>query len=213
VKITSRLVAGASVLTLALTLAACSSPQDRAERTGTGTTTQQPAGTQTNGSPGAVGVDLTHHDADTMFAQMMIVHHEGAIEMADLAVERAASGEIRTLAEGISAAQGPEIEHMTSWLDAWGEDITPTDGIEGHGGMEMDGMNQEGAMVDLEALSGTEFDRRFLELMIAHHQGAVEMAQTQLAEGQNPQALELAQQIIDDQQTEISEMEGLLANL
>ena len=206
-KITSRLAAGASALALALTLAACGSPQDQADPTGPDTVTQDPGGTQTSGPAGEV--DQTHNAADTMFAQMMIVHHEGAIEMADLAVNRAASEEVRTLAEGISAAQGPEIEQMTSWLEAWGESTTPMDDMEGHGGMDMDGMSQEEAMAELEGLSGTEFDRRFLELMIAHHEGAVTMAEDELADGQNPQARELAQKIIDDQQAEIAEMEQL----
>ncbi len=206
---------GAAVA-LALTLAACGGTTedvDPAQTPGAATsetTTSAPGTTTSDGQ-----VDQAHNDADTMFAQMMIVHHEGAIEMADLAVEKAASEEVRTLAEGISAAQGPEIEQMTSWLETWGEDTMPMDGMDhtDHGGMDMEGMSQEEAMAELEGLSGTEFDRRFLELMIAHHQGAVEMAQTQLDDGENPQALELAQQIIDDQQAEISEMEDMLATL
>lgn len=212
-KITSRLAAGASAFALALTLAACGSPQDQADQSGTGTATQEPTGTQTSGSAGQGEVDETHSDADTMFAQMMIVHHEGAIEMADLAVERAGAQEVRSLAEGISAAQGPEIEQMTAWLEAWGEPTTPSEDMAGHGGMDMDGMSQEEAMTELEGLSGAEFDRRFLELMIAHHEGAVTMAEDQLADGQNPQARELAQKIIDDQQAEIAEMEQLLQGL
>ncbi|WP_425554619.1 DUF305 domain-containing protein [Georgenia daeguensis] len=160
-------------------------------------------------------METAHNAADTEFAQMMIVHHEGAIEMADLAVEKADSEDVRSLAEGISAAQGPEIEEMTSWLEAWGEETSPMGGMEGmdHGGMEMEGMSQEEAMQHLEGLSGTEFDRSFLEMMIAHHQGAVTMAQTELEEGENPQALELAEKIIADQEAEISEMEQMLAAL
>ncbi len=82
-----------------------------------------------------------------------------------------------------------------------------------HGGMDMEGMSQEEAMAELESLSGAEFDQRFLELMIAHHRGAVDMAQEELDGGENPQALELAQTIIDDQQAEITEMEQLLETL
>ena len=143
---------------------------------------------------------------------MMIVHHEGAIEMADLAVERAASEEVRSLAEGISAAQGPEIEKMTSWLEAWGEGTMSMGGMD-HGGMDMDGMNQEEAMAELAGLSGVEFDRRFLELMIAHHEGAVEMAQTELEDGQNTEALALSEQIVADQEAEIAEMQQLLSTI
>ncbi|MDD9208082.1 DUF305 domain-containing protein, partial [Georgenia sp. 10Sc9-8] len=173
----------------------------------------------TTDSTGQTEVDEAHNDADTMFAQMMIVHHEGAIEMADLAIEQAATEEVRTLAEGISVAQGPEIEEMTAWLQAWGEDTAPMDdGGMDHGGMDMEGMDMEGmdqgeAMTELKALSGAEFDRRFLELMIAHHQGAVTMAETELDQGENPQALDLAQRIIDDQTTEIALMEEMLQDL
>ncbi|XSS41935.1 DUF305 domain-containing protein [Propionibacteriaceae bacterium Y1685] len=211
-----KLPAVGAAVALALTLAACggtTEDADPAQTPGAATSETTTSAPETTASEGQI--DQAHNDADTMFAQMMIVHHEGAIEMADLAVEKASSQEIRTLAENISAAQGPEIEQMTSWLEAWGEDTMPSGGMDhsGHGGMDMEGMSQEEAMAELDGLSGTEFDRRFLELMIAHHQGAVEMAQTQLDDGENPQALELAQQIIDDQQAEISEMEDMLGNL
>lgn len=213
----NRVTTATGAVALALTLAAC------------GGGTEEPAGpaaepTATTGestaaaSPGSSAdgeVDAAHNDADTMFAQMMIVHHEGAVEMADLAVEKAGSEEVRTLAEGISAAQGPEIEQMTSWLEAWGEDAATAGGTGHmeHGGMDMEGMSQEEAMGELEGLSGADFDRRFLELMIAHHQGAVEMSETELSDGENPQALELAQKIIDDQEAEIAEMEQMLESL
>ena len=156
-----------------------------------------------------------HNEADTAFAQMMIVHHQGAIEMADLAAQQAQSADVQALAERISAAQGPEIETMSGWLSAWGEDPMPADsdmpGMD-HSGMDMDGRSQEEVMAELRGLSGADFDRQFLASMIAHHQGAIEMAQTQLADGRDPQAIELAQKIIADQEAEIEEMQGLLAS-
>jgi len=76
----------------------------------------------------------------------------------------------------------------------------------------MDGRSQEEVMAELRGLSGADFDRQFLTSMIAHHQGAIEMAQTQLADGRDPQAIELAQKIIADQEAEIEEMQGLLAS-
>lgn len=159
-------------------------------------------------------VSEQHNDADTTFAQMMIVHHEGAIEMAELATERAENPDVVALAERIAQAQGPEIEEMTTWLNAWGEDVEPMD----HGGMDMNGMDmngmsQEEMMTHLEGLSGEEFDAAFLEGMIAHHEGAVEMAETELADGENPEALALAEKIIADQEAEITEMEELLSQL
>lgn len=195
----------AATVVLALSLVACG-----AEDTNPGGAAQDGEGT--TASAGAE-MDQAHNDADTEFAQLMIVHHGGAIEMADLAVEKAESQQVRNLAGRISAAQGPEIDQMTSWLEGWGES-TLMAGHEGmdHGGMEMDGMSQEEAMSHLQGLTGAEFDRRFLELMIAHHQGAVEMAETQVEDGQNPQALQLAQAIVDDQRAEIAEMEQMLEN-
>lgn len=159
-------------------------------------------------------VSEQHNDADTTFAQMMIVHHEGAIEMAELATERAENPDVVALAERIAQAQGPEIEEMTTWLNAWGEDVEPMD----HGGMDMNGMDmngmsQEEMMTHLEGLSGEEFDAAFLEGMIAHHEGAVEMAETELADGENPEELALAEKIIADQEAEITEMEELLSQL
>lgn len=202
----TRLAAVAGGIALTLALAACGDGgQTTPEEPAAGTAAEETTGSATE-------AEDVHNDADTMFAQMMIVHHEGAIEMADLAVEKADSEEVRSLAERISAAQGPEIEKMTSWLETWGEETSPTGGMEGmdHGDMDMEGMSQEEAMAELESLSGTEFDQRFLELMIAHHRGAVDMAQEELDGGENPQALDLAQKIIDDQEREIAEMEQLL---
>lgn len=184
---------------LALTLAGCASSAEP------GT----PRVTITASAPAAT----THNAADTEFAQMMIVHHEGAVEMADLVVTRAATEQVRTLGQRISAAQGPEIATMESWLAAWGEDLPDAaeHGAMDHAGMDMNGMDQGEAMAALDALDGEAFDRLFLELMIDHHRGAVEMSTIQVAEGENTGAIELARDIIAAQQSEIAEMEELLA--
>ena len=164
----------------------------------------------TSGTTDAQASDA-HNDADTEFAQMMIVHHEGAIEMADLATDKAEDPEVVELAERIAQAQGPEIAAMTAWLEAWGEEVSPSEhGGMGHGGMDMDGMSQEEMMAQLDGLSGADFDRAFLEGMIAHHEGAVEMAEAQLQGGENAEALALAEKIIADQEAEIAEMREML---
>jgi uncharacterized protein (DUF305 family) len=182
------------------------------------------ADTGTDDSPPSTtaAAQTSHNSMDTQFAQQMIVHHEGAVEMAQLAQENAVTPEVQDLAGQIEAAQGPEVELMQSWLQEWGE---PTEaegdvgGMEGmdHGdmgsAMEMDGMSQEEAMADLGSVSGAEFDRRFLELMIEHHRGAVMMAQAALADGQDPKAQELAEQVVADQEAEIERMEQLLEDL
>jgi uncharacterized protein (DUF305 family) len=161
------------------------------------------------------GVSAEHNDADLRFAQMMIPHHEQALEMAQLAAGRASAQPVKDLAEQIRAAQDPEIATLNGFLQAWG--APATGGMAGmdHGGMAhggtspMNGMMTAEQMDQLEAASGAEFDRMFLEMMIAHHEGAVADARTELAEGANPQAKELAQKIVDGQTAEITQMRQL----
>ena len=151
------------------------------------------------------------NDADTMFATMMIPHHEQAIEMSDMVLEKDdIDGDVRKLAEEIKDAQGPEIEQLQEWLDDWGVELDgETSGHEGHG----DGMMSDEDMAALESASGQEASRLFLEQMIAHHEGAVEMAQTEVAEGQNADAVILAQQIVNAQTDEIQQMHDLLDSI
>ena len=157
------------------------------------------------------------NDADVTFAQQMIPHHEQAIEMAQMAQGRASSGEVLELAADIEAAQGPEIDTLQSWLEGWGEDV-PSGEMDGmdHGDMgddsggSMSGMMDEDEMNDLMAASGTDWDRMFLEMMIEHHEGAVEMAQVEVDQGESPDAVAMATKIIRDQQSEITQMQQLL---
>lgn len=156
-----------------------------------------------------------HNQADTTFAQMMVVHHEGALEMAGLATTKADTAEVRDLAGRIEAAQGPEIEQMRGWLEQWDEPAPEDSDMGGmdHGGMDMGGLDQQAAMDELDTLDGAAFDRRFLELMIEHHKGALTMAQTEVANGRNEAATSLARTIITAQEKEIAEMEALLEQL
>jgi len=159
--------------------------------------------------PSAQGTAI--NDADVMFASMMIVHHEQAIEMSDIVL--AADGvdpAVTALAQQIKTAQGPEIEQLEGWLDDWGvsEDDRDAGGMD-HG----DGMMSEDDLAALQAADGPEASRLFLEQMIVHHEGAVEMAQTQIDDGSDPQAIELAETIVDAQTDEIQEMKDLLAAL
>ncbi|MBG0823295.1 DUF305 domain-containing protein [Planomonospora sp. ID91781] len=150
------------------------------------------------------------NDDDVMFAQMMIPHHEQAVEMAKLAETRAADPEIKELAAKIQAAQDPEIAAMTGWLTAWGKATMP----EGeHGGHGMPGMMTEEDMVKLQQAKGAAFDRMFAELMIAHHKGAIEMAKTEQERGVNPAARQLAATIETAQQAEIEQMNKILERL
>ena len=148
------------------------------------------------------------NDADVAFAQQMIAHHGQAIEMAELAPDRAESQEVKALAAQIKAAQAPEIERMTGWLQEWGEPVEG--GMERHGGDGMQGMMSEEQMASLEAASGAQFDELFLTQMREHHVGAVTMAEEELETGESPEAKELAQTIIDTQEAEIVEIDRLL---
>lgn len=163
-----------------------------------------------------------HNEADVAFAQGMIPHHTQALEMSRLAPERAQSEQVKELARQIETAQGPEIDMLTVWLRSWGVEAPhggthgmdygnmPDEGMSGmdHGGMR--GMMTPEDMQRLQQAEGAEFDRAFLTMMIEHHEGAVDMARTELEQGQFPEAKKMAQQIIDSQRAEIDTMRKLL---
>ncbi|WP_191842676.1 DUF305 domain-containing protein [Catellatospora chokoriensis] len=186
----------AALATAVLALAGCSSSGQH----GTSGHTGAPAPSVSAGS--------THNDADITFAQGMIPHHQQAVRMAELAATRAVDPQVAQLATQIKTAQGPEIELMTGWLTAWGQ---PT-AMPGHdmGNMAaMPGMMTDEQMAALEAMSGAAFDREFVAMMIAHHQGAVTMAKTEQAEGSDPAAKELAAKIEKDQTAEIAMLQQI----
>jgi uncharacterized protein (DUF305 family) len=182
---------GALVLSLALTLSACGG-------------SAAPAGEAPTSASADAGAQ--HNDADVGFAQAMVPHHQQAIEMAEVALERAQDAEVRALAEQIRATHDPQLTTLTGFLESWG--ATPADdgmaGMEDHSGMS--GMMGQGDMEALAGASGAAFDSMFLEMMIAHHEGAVADAQRAVAEGANTQVKELAAQIVSDQTAEIEQI-------
>ena len=198
----------AAAITLAAALAGCAS-DDTA--TGTSSPPASSAGAPAAGS--AIG-----SDADIAFAQLMIPQHQHAIEMAALAAANATSPEVKALAVQIEAYQDPDIQTMTQWLTTWGAHTamaTPSDGGMYHGGMDMGGMTEAGMMSaeDMAALAqatGADFDTMWLQMMIAHHQGAITMAQQVQTTTQHPEVQALAQSIIDSQTAEITTMRQLL---
>jgi uncharacterized protein (DUF305 family) len=180
-----------------LTLAACGG-------SGNTTTSDTSTGIPSHSTSGAT----MHNKADIRFAQAMIPHHKQAVDMAKLATGRASDPRVKDLAARVEAAQVPEVMKMTGWLDTWGaqmpDDMTAMDG--------MPGMMSTADIHALTAATGTAFDKRFLTLMIAHHTGALTMAQGELTEGSDPAAKALAQSITDGQTTEINEMTALLGS-
>ena len=156
------------------------------------------------------------NDSDVMFAQMMIPHHQQAVEMADLAATRANDPELKSLAAQIKAAQAPEMSTMTGWLTAWGRPTAPPSASGGHdhgGSSSMPGMMSAQDMDTLTSATGVDFDRKFAEMMIGHHNGAIEMAKTEQSSGSNPQAKELAAQIEKSQTAEVKQLQSILDRL
>ncbi|WP_394326769.1 DUF305 domain-containing protein [Thermobifida halotolerans] len=151
------------------------------------------------------------NSADVMFAQMMIPHHRQAVEMARLAEDRAGA-DVKELAARIEAAQDPEIEQMNALLESWGQQSVNGMDDMPHMDHGMPGMMTDEQMAELENLEGDAFDTMFLEMMVAHHEGAVEMAEQELADGVNPEARQLAQAITDAQEAEIEQMNALLGD-
>jgi uncharacterized protein (DUF305 family) len=160
----------------------------------------------------AVGAAASLNVADVEFAQGMIAHHEQAIEMAEIALDpnTQAGPAVVALAERIKAAQDPEVTLMTGWLTSAGMS-TMMDEAGGHSMSDMEGMMSVEDMDSMAAMTGGEFDTVWLEMMIAHHEGAISQSETVKSKGSNPDVLSLADAIIVAQQAEITEMRGLLA--
>lgn len=151
--------------------------------------------------------------ADARFAMMMIPHHEQAVEMSDMLLAKDDIDErVTSLAERIKAAQGPEIEQMEEWLDAEGIGMGDMEDM-GMDGMGHSGMMSEGAMQALEAAEGEDAARLFLEQMIVHHEGAIEMSEDLLEDGEDTEMRALAESIVESQTAEIAEMQALLQEI
>lgn len=147
-----------------------------------------------------------YNGVDVWFVRMMIPHHEQAVELAALAPDRAASPQLRALAERISVAQPAEIAVLRAWLRARGL----AEATDDHARAAMPGMQLPSAIRALAASTGDAFDRRFVEMMSDHHQGAVEMATTTLTGGLDERVQQLANAIAVEQSVEITRMRELV---
>lgn len=169
-------------------------------------------------------------DTDVDFATAMIPHHAQALAMVDLTRGRELSPPVQKLTEDIQAAQGPEIETMVDWLTGWDQPVPETmrdhvnaedpDGMGAHDMKDMAGetesdmpeMMTDEKLADLDAVPGQEFEDMWLEMMIEHHEGAIEMAKDEQAEGVFQPAVDLAESIETSQQAEIDHMRELLGS-
>lgn len=196
---------GTLTLGLALTLTACGNDEPTND-----------AGTQVS--------ETDHNDADVEFATDMIQHHAQALSMVDLTVDRTLDPEVQQLADDIREAQGPEIETMSDWLQDWDEEIPATMRDHSNAGHDMEGMGDSMDGLDsdmpgmmsgddfdeLENVPDSEFQTMWLEMMVEHHEGAVEMAQEEQDNGQYKPAVDLAGAVVETQTTEIDTMKTLL---
>ncbi|MEE3236328.1 MAG: DUF305 domain-containing protein [Pseudomonadota bacterium] len=180
------------------------------------------------GAPGQDGRDLSAEEAieiagnsyspdDVKFMQDMIPHHNQAVQMAELVSDRTNNQELRDVAGRIDASQVDEIEFMDGWLSDRGEVVPETTA---HSAMHMShvmaGMASPDDMARLAELEGTEFDRLFLTLMIAHHEGAVTMVEELLEQpgsAYDPVLFQFVNDVTNDQSQEIERMNAMLASL
>ncbi|CAA0124749.1 Uncharacterised protein [Mycolicibacterium vanbaalenii] len=207
--IPTRLSAAFAAVLAAFLLAACGGSADSA---GDGAGPEIPETPVITGEPAGYNAD------DVSFATNMVTHHKQAIDLSKLVPERSENPELAALANQIAAVQQPEINIMNVFLVQWNENPeaasdTGEDGsAEGHAGhgQPMQGMVDDATMTKLESLRGTEFDRLWLESMISHHQGAVEMAKAEIAHGKNVDAIAMAKTMVATQEAEIVQMKQML---
>lgn len=194
-------------LTLAVTLAACGD-------------NEPDGGSQANGQSSAT----EHNDADVAFASDMLQHHAQALSMVDLTRGRPLDPEVEQLAEQIRDAQAPEIETFSEWLTGWDEAVPETmrdhvnadqdgaDSGDSMAGMDstMPGMMSADDMTALGDATDAEFQTMWLQMMIDHHTGALDMATSETEDGRYRPAIDLANDIIASQTQEIDTMKGLV---
>ncbi|KFF59333.1 hypothetical protein JF66_12070 [Cryobacterium sp. MLB-32] len=161
------------------------------------------------------------NDADVLFAQLMIPHHEQAVEMSDdLLAKEGVDSRVTDIATAIKAAQQPEIDQMQGWLTQWGAEETDPSGMGGMGDMGdggmgngSNGMMSDDDMMALRDSSAADAGALFLRQMIMHHEGAIVMAKAEIADGESAEAQALAEAIVSSQTAEIAQMNDLLAAL
>lgn len=204
-----------TAVVLALAVAGC---------TATGEEPQPSSPTVQLGAPGepnrtmspeeAAGIEGPEHtEADVAFMQMMIVHHDQAITMTEWVDDRTRDRDLRLLAERMRISQEDELDYMAGWLQDRGTPLR--DEHPDHGAGMMPGMLTDEQLDRLEAAEGEEFERLFLEYMIQHHSGALEMVSDLRAAGGGMEISvgQFAREVEGDQGIEISRMQGMLVEL
>jgi uncharacterized protein (DUF305 family) len=187
-----RVIAGIAVVIMAMALAGCS-------------------------KDGSMGMDHEGHSSmasgdlsgdDIMFLQMMIPHHQQAIDMSDLALTKSTDSELLALAKDIRDGQASEIVKMKAWLDKAGADLDP-----GHSmGHDMGGMLSDSELAALEAATGKSFDLLWLKGMTGHHDGAIDMA-AMIEDAENAEIKSFGQAIVSAQSAQNKQMAVMIKRM
>ncbi|MCW2748456.1 MAG: lipoprotein [Nocardioidaceae bacterium] len=161
------------------------------------------------GSSDQPSASPAHNAVDVSFAQQMIAHHRNALAMVELTSGRDLSPGVTSLAADIRSDQTPEIVTLSALLTSWGADVPSS----AAGMDDMDDSMGMAGPADLAALttaSKDEFEALWIATMSQHHEGAVSMSEEELADGRSAAAKKLAHSIIQSQEAQISQMDGLL---
>jgi len=188
-----RIGAGIGIAVIAVALASCGDTEERSAPSSPATS--------------AIEQVAAHNDADVTFAQMMIPHHEQALELTALVPDRSTDVALTKLASTITAEQRPEMVALRALLLQWGADPRQ---LPPHGDMGMEGMVDDATMARLASLNGAAFDTLWLQSMISHHQGAIEMANVEIANGRSADMMTMARNIVTAQESEIEQMKQML---
>jgi uncharacterized protein (DUF305 family) len=207
----TRFAPAAAAITVAvgLLIGACSSSS------GNGSMNMTTTSVAARNTTASIPADAEFNATDVAFAQGMIPHHAQAVVMADMALAQSTSPAVTELATQIKAAQTPEIEQLTKWLQAWGQPVPDPNGSMDLSMSDMDGMMMSGIMSDADMArlgnaTGTDFDSMWLEMMVQHHEGAISMARDEVTSGKFVATKALAESIVTSQQAEIDTMTMLM---
>ncbi|WIB25707.1 DUF305 domain-containing protein [Curtobacterium sp. MCSS17_015] len=197
---TTGALAAAAALTVGLTLAGCSTSN---------------TGSSTDSTSASSSAASKHNDQDVSFTQEMRAHHQQAIEMSDMLLDKGSDvdPDVATLAKQIKAEQVPEIKTMTGWLKAWGEptEMSSMAGMD-HSSMS-GGMMSDSDMDALEQASAADAGKLYLEQMVEHHTSAVDMVKTEIDKGKSTDAIAMAKSIVSSQTEQITQMKDMLASM
>lgn len=203
---TKTLLVSSAVLAATLALAGCSNAsQPGSGMKGSGMSSSMAGMNDSSAGPTASGA---FNSQDVTFVQQMLPHHQQAVTMSDMLLEKGSgvNTDVVALATRIKKEQSPEITEMKSWLKGWNKSASGMSG-------SMTGMMSGSDMTALDDATASAAGKLFLTQMIQHHTGAIDMAETEVAKGKNTNAIALAKGIITSQSAEITQMKDMLASL